>query len=64
MDGNTFFNIHFQLIDEIELDYHIMISYLPFMILEYLKHIIESINYYYETSLYLTISNGDEKKGT
>jgi hypothetical protein len=64
MDGNTLFNIHFQFINEIELDYHIMISCLPFMILNFLKHIIEYVNYYYETSLYLTISSGDEKKRT
>ncbi len=64
MDGNTLFNIHFQFINEIELDYHIMISCLPFMILIFLKHIIEYVNYYYETSLYLTISGGDENKRT
>jgi hypothetical protein len=61
MDGNTLFNFHFQLIDEIELNYHIMISYLPFMILKNLKHITKFANYY-ETYLYLTISGGDEKK--
>jgi hypothetical protein len=32
------------------------------MILNFLKHIIEYVNYYYETSLYLIISGGDEKK--
>jgi len=41
-----------------------MISYLPFLILENSKHIIEFANCYCETSPYLTIYGKDEKRGS
>jgi hypothetical protein len=52
-----------QLIDEIELKYDIMISYVPLMIIKSSKYITKSANYYCETFPYLIIFSIDEKRG-